>query len=148
VSFLADAAAAAAELRRVVRSGGVVGVRTWEENGRELAWPLREARVAVGLEGASPAIGFRTTSELARLLADAGLSSVETEALEVEAEYADFDDFWQAALAAVGPDTGWLAALDDAAREVARGAADRALGSPRGNFTLLGRACAARATRD
>ena len=81
------------------------------------------------------------------LLADGGLADVETATLQVESEYASFDEFWDAALAMVGPDTAWMSRLDAAGREQAGQVAYRTLGSPTGGFTLGARAAAARATR-
>jgi SAM-dependent methyltransferase len=147
IGFVDNDAAAAAELRRVVRPGGVVALCMWDEGGLELAGPLRAARLAVAQDAPLPPVRYRTAGELEALLAEAGLSGVQTAALEVESEYDGFDDYWQAVLGLVGPDTMWLRSLDQPSLERAAAEARRALGSPGGAFTLGARAAAARATR-
>jgi SAM-dependent methyltransferase len=145
VSFLADGPAAARELKRVVRPGGTVAVTMWEDGGLELSPPIRAARRAVvpGSEDPPP-MKYRSEEELRGLLADAGLEDITTALLEVEREYTGFDEYWEAALGAVGPETGWLRDLADESRPIAREAAKQELGSPSGAFTLRGRAWAAR----
>jgi SAM-dependent methyltransferase len=147
VAFLADAPAAARELRRVVRPGGAVAVTMWKDGGLDLAPPLRAARQAVGLDVAPQPLKYRSEEQLGELLADAGLEGVETATLEVAPGYASFEDYWEAALGAVGPETAWLRDLDADRRTAAAAAAREALGSPSGAFTLRGRASAVRATR-
>jgi hypothetical protein len=149
ISFVADAAAAAAELGRVVRRGGVVALCMWDEDGLELAPPLRAAREAAAPPEAPqpPELPFRSEAGLAALLAGAGLRELETATLEVSSEYADFEEFWAAAIGMVGPDTAWMRGLDALRLAIGRDAAYRALGSPTGAFVLHARAAAARARR-
>ncbi|MBX5474165.1 MAG: methyltransferase domain-containing protein [Thermoleophilia bacterium] len=145
VSFVADAAAAVREMRRVVRRGGVVALCMWQEDGLELAGPLRAARQAAMPDGPAPRpLPYRSEGELRDLLAGADLHDLATAQLEVQSEYASFDEFWEAALAAVGPDTFWLRELEPERQAAARAAAYDALGEPDGRFVLRGRACAAR----
>jgi SAM-dependent methyltransferase len=148
VSFVADAPAAAAELRRVVRPGGVVAACSWglHPHGLDLRGPLQAARDAAAPDAPRPTdLQYRTEEELVSLLVAAGLRDVDSALLEVEAEYSGFDDFWDAALETVGPDTAWIRALDDDGRAVARDAARQALPSD-GPFTLGARAHAVRGT--
>lgn len=147
LSFVSDAAAAASEMRRVARSGGVVALCMWDEDGLELSPPLHAARKAVVGEDAQPlrVLPFRSEGALGDLLAQAGLQRVETTTLEVKSEYSSFDEFWEVSRAMIGPDTAWMQGLDDARLATGRVAAHRALGSPDGAFTLSARAAAARA---
>jgi SAM-dependent methyltransferase len=147
IGFVENDVTAAAELRRVVKPGGVVALCMWDEGGLQLAGPLRNARLAVAPDAPPPPVRYRTERELEALLAGAGLSDGETAALEVESEYESFDDYWQAAIGLVGPDTMWLRSLDAAGLARAAAEAHRALGSPSGGFALGARAAAARATR-
>ncbi|MEN3343045.1 MAG: hypothetical protein V7644_2449 [Actinomycetota bacterium] len=148
VSFVADAPAAAAEMRRVARRGGVVAVCMWEEDGLELGTLLRAARDAVVPEAPGPRkLGYRSERELRGLLQGADLRDVQTSRLAVESEYAGSGDFWEIATGMSGPDTAWLADLDEAQREAVRQEVHRRLGSPSGAFTLGARAVAVRATR-
>jgi SAM-dependent methyltransferase len=144
VSFVEDAPAAARELRRLVRPGGVVALCSWDVNGLDLRAPLVAARRAASPGSPDPPFrSYRTEEELRGLLEGAGLGEVESEILAVEAEYSGFDDYWDAALAAIGPDAGWLRTLDAALLPVAREAAQATLPSG-GAFTLGARAQAVR----
>jgi SAM-dependent methyltransferase len=147
VSFVADPGAAAAEMARLARPGGVVAVCMWHEQGLELAPPLHAARQASMPPDTVPLpqLPLRSEVALAALLADAGLHEVETGMLEVVSEYASFDEFWSGARAMVGPDTAWMHQTDEAGLAKARDVAYETLGSPAGRFTLAGRAAAARA---
>ena len=147
LSFVADAPAAAGELRRVARPGGVVALCMWDEGGLELAPPLQAARKAVAGDDAQPlrALPFRSEGALRDLLAQAGLQRVEATTLEVKSEYSSFDEFWEVSRAMIGPETAWMQGLDDGRLAIGRAAAHRALGSPDGAFTLSARAAAVRA---
>ena len=149
VSFVADPPAAAAEMARLVRPGGVVAVCMWHKQGLDLAPPLKAARLAATPADAPPPrpLAFQTEDELVELLAGAGLREIETAVLEVASEYADFTEFWDVARAMVGPDTAWMREVDEAALVAGREAAYEALGSPDSAFTLSGRAVAARGVR-
>jgi SAM-dependent methyltransferase len=149
VSFVSDAPAAAGELRRVVRRGGTVAVCMWEEGGLELGSPLRAARDAVVPGAPGPRrLAYRTEGELLGLLAGAGLGESRAERLEVQSEYADFEEYWDAAVAMRGPDTAWLQELDLGQLEAVRAEVRRQLGSPDRAFTLGARAVAVAATRE
>jgi SAM-dependent methyltransferase len=144
MAFVADAPAAARELTRLVRPGGVVAVCMWDVTGLDLRAPLVAARRASSPETPDPQLlRYRSEEELRGLLEGAGLREVESALLEVEAEYSGFDDYWDAALGAVGPDAGWLRALDPEHLPIARAAAQAALPSD-GAFTLGARANAVR----
>ncbi len=148
ISFVTDAPAAVAEMRRVVRPDGVVGLCMWADDGLELSPPLRAAREAAAPHVPPPRpLPYRNRDALAGLLADGGLRDVETATLEVVSEYVGFDEFWEVATAMTGPDTEWTRDLGEAEMAAGREAAFRALGSPAGPFTLRGRAEAARGLR-
>lgn len=148
VSFVADAPAAVAEMRRVVRRGGSVALCMWEEGGLELGAPLQAARDAVVPQAQGPTrLAYRTEGELRGLLLGAGLVEPRAATLEVRSEYADFAEYWDAAVAMRGPDTAWLRELDAEQREAVREEAHRQLGSPPGAFTLDARAVAVAARR-
>ena len=149
ISFVADAAGATAEMTRVVRPGGVVALCMWDEEGLELAVPLRAARRVAAPADAPPPreLPLRSEHALAQLLAGAGLHGVETATLDVTSDYTGFDEFWEAALGMIGPDTAWLRDLDEERVGAGRDAAHEALGSPAGAFALRARAAAAHARR-
>ena len=90
---------------------------------------------------------YRSEAALRELLTGAPLADVRTGVLEVESEYADFDEFWDAARAMKGPETSWMQALGDDVLAIGREAAHSALGSPRGSFLLRATAAAVRGVR-
>ena len=141
VSFMRDAPAGLAEMRRVVRAGGTVAVCTWDRDGMEMLAAIDRTRDALGVERKLDA--YRTQAEIAALV---GVDA-ETELLETQASYADFEDFWGALAGGAGPAGAWAASLDDEQRTAARAELYRQLDEPDGPFTLTGRAWAARVTR-
>jgi SAM-dependent methyltransferase len=144
MAFVADAPASTSELKRLVRPGGVVAMCMWDVKGLDLRAPLVAARRASSPETPDPPLlRYRTEEELRGLLEGAGLGQVEHAQLDVEGEYSGFDDYWAAALGAVGPDAGWLRTLDADRMPIAREAAQAELPSG-GPFTLGARAHAVR----
>ena len=141
IAFMHDAPAGLREMRRVVRPGGTVAVCMWDRDGMEMLAAVNRTRDALGHpreEGL-----YRTRSSIEELVGD----GAESELLEVEALYSDFEDFWRALAGGVGPAGVWVASLDDAGRAAARSELYRQLGEPEGPFELTGRAWAVRATR-
>jgi SAM-dependent methyltransferase len=146
VAFMADAEAGAAEMRRVVRPGGTVAACSWDlRGGMRMLATFWEAARAVDA-GAPDEAGLRwcTPQELSELFAGAGLDELELGELEIEAGYADFDDYWGPFLAGVGPAGAYCAGLDGARQERIRDECRRLLGDPPGPFRLSARAWAVR----
>jgi|SRR5579862_3447281 SAM-dependent methyltransferase len=141
ITFMRDAPAGLREMRRVVRSGGTVAVCMWDREQMDLLAAIHNTRVVLGDAGEPGA--YRTHEEIAGLVGD----GAELELLEVDADYADFADFWSALLGGAGPAGVWASSLGDEQREVARAELFRQVGEPDGPFTLTGRAWAARVTR-
>lgn len=138
VAFMSDASAGVREMRRVADT---VAVCMWDREGMEMLAAINRTRDALGVHREDSL--YRSRDEIAQLLGD----GAESELLEVDADYADFEDFWSALTGGVGPAGAWAAALDDEQRTVARTELFRQLGEPDGPFTLTGRAWAARITR-
>ena len=149
VTFMDDAPAGMAEMRRVVRDGGTVAICMWDRQQMEMLAAIMRTQQALASD--SPAAEartlYRTREEIEGLLAGDGFADQQTELLEVESQYSGFDEFWQAMLGGVGPAGAWLTSLDEADRAAAREELHRQLDSPAGAFTLHGRAWATRATR-
>ena len=143
VSFMSDAPAGIAEMRRLVRRGGVIAACMWDRDGMEMLAAIDRARAALGSGGLSDR-AYRTREEIAGLFG----AGAEVELLEVEGDYADFEDFWDALNGGAGPAGAWAASLNDEQRPVARAELLRQLGEPDGPFTLVGRAWAVRSTRE
>ncbi|MBV8064969.1 MAG: methyltransferase domain-containing protein [Actinobacteria bacterium] len=138
VSFMRDAPAGVQEMRRVADT---VAICMWDREGMEMLAAINRARGALGVIAQDAA--FRTREEIESLMGD----GVEMELLEVDADYADFEDFWDALLGGAGPAGVWAASLAGEERAAARAELFRQVGEPDGPFTMTGRAWAAKVTR-
>jgi SAM-dependent methyltransferase len=145
LTFMRDAPAGLAEMRRVVRPGGTVAACMWDREGMEMLAAINRTQLA--LDSSRPSseqlTNFRTREEIEALFGD----GVEIALLEVEAGYTGIDEFWDALAGGAGPAGVWIASLDDTQRARAREEVYRQVGEPTGPFTLAGRAWAARSTR-
>jgi hypothetical protein len=83
---------------------------------------------------------YRTSAEIEELVGP----GAERAALDVEAEYADFEDYWSSLLGGAGPMGAWVASLDGERLKTARAELIRELGDPSGAFTLKARCWAAK----
>jgi SAM-dependent methyltransferase len=144
VAFMSDAHAGIAEMRRVVRPGGVVAICMWTRDDMELLAAINRAQAVVSPERSADVSPYRTPESARDLLGEA----VELETLTVEADYSGFDDFWEALEGGVGPAGVWLESLSAEQRAAAREELYRQVGEPSGTFTLTGRAWAARVRRE
>ena len=148
LTFMTDAPAGIAEMCRVVRPGGVVAACMWDRTGMEMLGAVHRTQQALGAQGTTEARTlYRTREEIEGLFARDGFADVQTTMLEVESDYAGFDELWEALLDGAGPAGVWAKALDDERRAAARAELHRQVGAPAGAFTLRGRAWAGRATR-
>jgi hypothetical protein len=147
VNFMEDAAAGAAEMRRVAKR--TVASCVWDYAG-EMTMLRVFWDAALELDPNAPDEGrtmrYANPPELAALWARAGLHDVETRALVVEADYRDFDDYWLPFTTGIAPSGAYCASLDGEQRAELREACHRRLGSPRGAFTLSARAWFVRGT--
>ena len=145
--FIPDAAKAARELRRVVRSGGTGAVCTWDARGLEMTSLFWD--VAVELDPAAEPKRRRPLGQPGQLTAlwqSAGFREVEERPLEIITDFASFDDYWRPQETGVGPTGAYIATLDPAQRSALRSGLEarlRAVGAP-GPFTLRAKALAVR----
>jgi SAM-dependent methyltransferase len=149
VTFMNDAPAGIAEMRRVVRPGGTVAVCMWDRTGMEMLAAVHRTQETVpGTAGPTEARTlYRTREEIEGLFAGEGFAAVETELLEVESEYAGYDELWGTLVDGAGPAGAWMRSLGDEERAAAREELRRQVGDPADAFSLRGRAWATRATR-
>jgi ubiquinone/menaquinone biosynthesis C-methylase UbiE len=147
LSFVPDAAAAVAEMRRVLRPGGTLASCTWDYGG-EMQMLRAFWDAALSLDPAAPdearVMGYADADSLRELWRRAGVRDVETAPLVVEAEYADFDDFWRPFLSGTGPGGAYCVGRNPGEREELRAACGQRLGDPSGSFVLTARAWAVR----
>lgn len=139
LAFMSDARAGLAEMHRVTRAGGTVAACMWDVERMEMLAAINATRRALGDAGNRRPFMQRDEIE--------SLFGAQAELLSVEAEYADFDEFWNALLGGAGPAGAWAVSLDDDQRTAAQRDLRRNLGEPDGPFTLVGRAWAVRITR-
>src|SRR6202166_4862729 len=137
IAFMSDAPAGVREMRRVA---GIVAVCMWDREGMEMLAAIDRTRDALGVSREN---SYRSRDEIEQLVGE----GAESELLEVDADYVDFEDFWSGLVGGVGPAGAWAVALDDEQRATARAELFRQLGEPEEPFTLTGRAWAAKATR-
>ena len=143
VHFMADAAAGAAEMVRVTRTGGVVAACVWDqENDRGPFSPyLRAVRAEAGPRPRRGAPGTRR-GDLVRLLEDAGCTDTAEAELEVAVGYETFDGWWDVHVHGTGTIAGALDGLDADAVARVRSRAFADLGE--GPFTVRATAWTAR----
>jgi SAM-dependent methyltransferase len=145
ITFMRDAPAGVAEMRRVVRPGGVVAVCMWDRDRMEMLGAVNRTQRALDPSRPTPEqlTTYRTQEEIERLMGD----GAEVDLLEVDAGYTGFGELWEAIADSAGPTGEWAKSLDTEQRREARAELYRQVGEPEGPFTLRGRAWAARATR-
>jgi SAM-dependent methyltransferase len=143
LNFVADADAALRSMSRAVRAGGTVAAVVWDyRGGMRLLRAFWDA--ALELDRRAPDEGRTmphcTPSGLRALWLRAGLVTVRTAEVVVDAHYDDFDDLWAPIPAGVGPAGAYYASLEPERREDLRTRFFARLGSPEGPFTLAARA--------
>lgn len=150
LNFIPDHARVVAEMRRVVRPGGTVGVYVWDyDDGMQMMRQFWDAARQVDPAAERWDQGKRFTicrpDALAQLFTAAGLGSVETRAIDVPTPFRDFDDFWQPFLGGQGGAPAYCAALSDVARDKLRQTLTERLPiEPDGSITLTARSWAAK----
>jgi SAM-dependent methyltransferase len=153
LNFVPEPVVAAAELARVVTSGGVVGAYLWDyADGMQMIRCFWDAAAALDPGAAEQDEGRRFP--LARpepmhvLWTGAGLTGVEVEPIEVPTRFDDFDDYWAPFLGGQGPAPGYVSSLDDDRRAALHAMVrERLPVAPDGSITLSARAWAVRGTR-
>jgi SAM-dependent methyltransferase len=150
LNFVPEPALAVAEMARIVRPGGVVAAYVWDYAGRmELMRYFWDAAAALDASAIDLDEGRRfpmcRPEPLAALFARAGLSAVETRAIDVPTVFRDFDDYWSPFLGGQGPAPGYAMALTEERRARLRDRLRAALPvGPDGSIALVARAWAVR----
>lgn len=145
INLVDDPAGGAREMRRVVRSGGVVAGCVWDAGAMPLlsSFWTAAAEVApdqIGSVDERKQVGIQDPTWLRDLWVEAGLGEVSIGELRTAAEYENFDDLWYSFEQGVGY-SGWVyLGLDAERRAALRSRTHGLLGSPRGRFRLDARA--------
>ena len=120
LNFVPDSAAAAAEMRRVTRPGGVAAACVWDYGGEmHMLRRFWEAANVVDPTAASrheARMHLAGAGELATLWRQAGFEDVLEAGLTIPLRFASFADYWEPFLAGVGPSGAYAASLGDEAR--------------------------------
>ena len=121
LNFVPQPEAAVGEMARVTRESGVVAAYVWDySSGMQMLRRFWDAAAALDPDAAMLDEGRRFPMCRPRMLGDlwrgAGLTDVETCALDVPTHFVDFDDFWNPFLGGQGPAPTYIAKLDDGAR--------------------------------
>ena len=153
LNFVGEPLAAVREMRRVVRSGGVIAAAVWDFRGG-LVYQRMFWDTAAGIDPAAAAARDRLFSGalalpdgLPMLFERAGLTAIQRTSLTIRMDYADFDDYWQPLLGGQGPVGTYAARLAPALRERIEAAVRAAYlsGAPDGPRSLTATAWAVRA---
>ncbi len=141
LSFMRDADAGVAEMRRVLRPGGTVAACMWAGDGMEMLgvfWSAVGEVVGAGAGQTESTMRYRKREELEQLAARAALEQVEIGQLTVQAAYESFEDFWEPMTRAAGPVGAFYAKLEGDQASRIRDACRERLGNPAGGFALSG----------
>jgi SAM-dependent methyltransferase len=120
--FVPEAGKAVAEMRRVVRSGGVVAAAVWDHLGGMTGMRMMVDTVAaLGEAGRELRARYcfqpmMQPGEMKRTFVEQGLVDVTEVELMIRMDYASFDDYWAPIAAGEGPLGKYAAALDAAER--------------------------------
>ena len=120
--FVPEAGKAVAEMRRVVRPGGVVAAAVWDHLGGMPGMRMMVDTVAALSEGGRQLRGrycfqpMMRPGEMQRTFVEQGLEDVTATELMIRMDYRDFDDYWAPIGAGEGPLGKYVAALDAAER--------------------------------
>jgi SAM-dependent methyltransferase len=150
LNFVPDRPAALLEMRRVARSGGVVGAYVWDyAEGMQLMRRFWDAAVACDPPARKLDEGLRfldcAPDGLHALFARTGLADVVVEPVVVPTRFADFDDYWTPFLGGTGPAPAYVASLSDDRRAALREELRRRLpADDDGTIPLTARAWAVR----
>lgn len=131
-----------AEMKRVVRPGGIVCAYAWDmlRDGFPL-YPLQAALREMGHEPrTTPRADISPVAELAKLWNEAGLQQVETREITVERPFASFDAYWESATQGPGFKPQLAAMSADAQAELKRRTAAHIPRDAAGQMVFSGRA--------
>lgn len=144
--FIPDRAKAFAEMKRVLRPGGLVAGYTWKRTATTDFAPYAPMLHAVESMGAealrSPLVPEGSADGMQASLRDAGYADVAVTEIEVSQGFRDFDEYWEVQTLPFSPPGRTVARLDDAQRARLRELLRTTLptgadGSIRGSATAL-----------
>ncbi len=152
LNFVPDPVAAVTEMRRVGSPDATIAAYVWDyAEGMQLIQRFWAA--AADLDPAAAELDEAHRFPLCRpggldeVFAAAGLTGIESRAIEVSTVFADFDDYWRPFLGGTAPGPAYCATLSDGDRFRLRERLRSTLpAAPDGTIALTARAWAAKAT--
>ena len=120
--FVPEAGKAVSEMRRVVRSGGVVAATVWDHLGGMPGMRMMIDTVAALSEGGRQLRSrycfqpMMQPGEMKRTFVDQGLVDITETQLMIRMDYQSFEDYWAPIAAGEGPLGKYVATLDAAER--------------------------------
>ena len=122
LNFVADHDLMAREMARVTKRGGTVGGYVWDyAAGMEMLRHFWDVVIAVNPQDARLDEAQRfpvcRADALRDVFARAGLTSIETRAIDILTVFPDFEAYWQPFLGGQGPAPTYLASVPDDVRE-------------------------------
>lgn len=121
LNFVPDPVAMLAEMGRVTRAGGSVGIYVWDYgDGMELMRHFWEAaieqRPSVAAAAETRRFGLCKPEPLRAMFEAAGLGRIDVEPIDIPTVFRDFDDYWRPFLMSTGPAPQYLMSLSEADR--------------------------------
>jgi len=151
IHFIPDRARAFAEMKRVLRPGGLVGGYTWKRTASTdfAAYaPMLEGVVRIGGEPLrSPVVPEGSTDGMRASLGAAGYTDIAVSEIEVSQTYETFDAYWDAQTLPFSPPGRTVARLDDAQRARLRDLLRETLPAADGTITYSATAVAGKARK-
>ncbi|HEX7744663.1 MAG TPA: class I SAM-dependent methyltransferase [Micromonosporaceae bacterium] len=150
LNFVPDPRRAAAEVARVTAPGGMAAAYVWDyAEGMAMMRYFWDAAAEIDPAAGELDEGRRfplcRPEPLRDLWADAGLTDVAVEAMELPTVFADFDDYWRPFLGGQGPAPGYVMSLpDEHRRQLGDLLRARLPTNPDGSIPLTARAWAVR----
>jgi SAM-dependent methyltransferase len=149
--FIPDRAKAFAEMKRVLRPGGLVGGYTWKRTQTTdfaaYAPTLHGAERVGGTALRSPVVPEGSVDGMRAALEAAGYIDVEAVEIEATQTYANFEQYWEAHTLAFSPSGKTVAKLDEAQRTRLRDLLRETLTAADGTITYPAIAIAGKARR-
>jgi len=153
--LVADPATALGETRRVLKPGGRIALAAWADPS-DNPWAAVPQEEMVKMGAVSPPdpeeprmFAFHDPGRIEELLAEAGFTEIQTEAIDIAFEHASLDDWWDSQLDLSPTLHGAVGALTPAQRDDVRETIDARLAeyvAADGSATLPGRTHVAAAT--